>query len=123
MVVQPASRAMSICDHHLLIEVLKGAVLLDIIPCPLYGAIPSVFLSPFTGRRHQLRRHCAALGCPIVGDDLYHEAAFDPPGQSRLAAIQGASVQQQKQKHKPQPSVNQSAITLVLPAVAAYDFT
>jgi len=32
-------------------------------------------LRPETGRRHQLRMHCLALGCPIAGDGLY-----SPPG-------------------------------------------
>ncbi|VTU37320.1 Ribosomal large subunit pseudouridine synthase A [Variovorax sp. PBL-H6] len=30
-----------------------------------------LFLSPLTGRRHQLRVHCAALGLPIRHDTLY----------------------------------------------------
>lgn len=28
-------------------------------------------LSPITGRTHQLRVHCAAIGCPIIGDGKY----------------------------------------------------
>jgi tRNA pseudouridine32 synthase / 23S rRNA pseudouridine746 synthase len=35
------------------------------------GALARYRLSPRTGRRHQLRAHCAALGIPIVGDLIY----------------------------------------------------
>ena len=31
-------------------------------------------LRPLTGRSHQLRVHCAAMGHPILGDPLYGDA-------------------------------------------------
>jgi len=31
-------------------------------------------LEPVTGRTHQLRVHCAAMGWPIVGDSIYGAA-------------------------------------------------
>jgi len=31
-------------------------------------------LEPITGRTHQLRVHCAAMGWPVVGDDIYGNA-------------------------------------------------
>ncbi|HVI49673.1 MAG TPA: RNA pseudouridine synthase [Candidatus Sulfotelmatobacter sp.] len=36
-------------------------------------------LTPETGRTHQLRAHCAILGCPILGDRLYGPAGDRPP--------------------------------------------
>ena len=32
-------------------------------------------LEPHTGRLHQLRAHCAAIGHPILGDDIYGDDA------------------------------------------------
>ncbi len=37
-----------------------------------------------TGRKHQLRRHCAALGAPILGDGRY--GALRSPGQAAALA-------------------------------------
>lgn len=34
-------------------------------------------LEPLTGRTHQLRAHCAAMGWPILGDAIYGGAARD----------------------------------------------
>ncbi len=33
--------------------------------------VTRLLLEPLTGRSHQLRVHCASIGCPILGDDLY----------------------------------------------------
>ena len=33
---------------------------------------------PQTGRTHQVRVHCAALGCPILGDPVYAAATNEP---------------------------------------------
>jgi tRNA pseudouridine32 synthase/23S rRNA pseudouridine746 synthase len=37
-------------------------------------------LKPVTGRTHQLRVHCAAMGWPIRGDAIYGQAGRDGPG-------------------------------------------
>jgi 23S rRNA pseudouridine1911/1915/1917 synthase len=37
-----------------------------------------------TGRTHQLRVHCKALGCPILGDPIYGEADKRFPGASLM---------------------------------------
>lgn len=33
---------------------------------------------PKTGRTHQIRLHCLAMGCPVLGDRVYGEAAVVP---------------------------------------------
>jgi tRNA pseudouridine32 synthase/23S rRNA pseudouridine746 synthase len=39
-----------------------------------YDRITFLALEPLTGRTHQLRVHCAAMGWPIVGDTVYGSA-------------------------------------------------
>mmetsp|Transcript_86642 Transcript_86642/g.167871 ORF Transcript_86642/g.167871 Transcript_86642/m.167871 type:complete len:507 (-) Transcript_86642:124-1644(-) len=43
-----------------------------------FGWLTTLDLSPLTGRKHQLRRHCAeVLGCPILGDLRYGNSLPD----------------------------------------------
>lgn len=44
------------------------------------GWMTTLDLRLLTGRRHQLRRHCADLGFPICGDDLYVADTFEFAG-------------------------------------------
>ena len=43
-------------------------------PGPLTSPLTWLALTPVTGRTHQLRVHCAAMGWPIVGDNIYGTA-------------------------------------------------
>jgi tRNA pseudouridine32 synthase/23S rRNA pseudouridine746 synthase/23S rRNA pseudouridine1911/1915/1917 synthase len=44
-------------------------------------------LQPRTGRTHQLRVHCAALGCPVVGDPVYGSRTDEEPVQLYARSI------------------------------------
>jgi tRNA pseudouridine32 synthase / 23S rRNA pseudouridine746 synthase len=44
-------------------------------------------LRPRTGRTHQLRVHCAALGCPVIGDTAYGDPAARQPLQLHARSI------------------------------------
>lgn len=56
-----------------------------VTPSASFGALTTVHLWPETGRRHQLRKHMALHGHPILGDRRYRAA-----GGPRVAAGSGA---------------------------------
>lgn len=52
-------------------EAVTGYRALDHVRSLHSGWLTTVALHPRTGRTHQLRRHLAGLGHPVLGDDLY----------------------------------------------------
>ncbi|XP_053193894.1 RNA pseudouridylate synthase domain-containing protein 1 [Scomber japonicus] len=61
---------------------------LTVLEFGLYDGDPAtkVLLQPLTGRTHQLRVHCNAIGHPIVGDFTYSSGADDSPYRMMLHA-------------------------------------
>jgi tRNA pseudouridine32 synthase / 23S rRNA pseudouridine746 synthase len=47
--------------------------------CGAAGGRAWLELRPSTGRTHQLRVHCAELGCPVVGDPVYGNGGSGEP--------------------------------------------
>jgi tRNA pseudouridine32 synthase/23S rRNA pseudouridine746 synthase len=60
-------------DHFLRMREVPGEAnaetLIEVLV--VQGDVARYRLTPLTGRTHQLRVHCAALGMPIVGDRMY----------------------------------------------------
>ncbi|MBF0176397.1 MAG: RNA pseudouridine synthase [Magnetococcales bacterium] len=72
-----------------------------------FGALSWLELRPRSGRTHQIRVHCAHMGCPVVGDPLYG---------LRLAAGSGSPFLQLHARSITMPLyTNQKPINVVAP--------
>ncbi|MCS6778409.1 MAG: RluA family pseudouridine synthase [Geminicoccaceae bacterium] len=60
-----------------------------------------VALLPLTGRTHQLRAHCAALGAPILGDGKYGGKAAHPKGAPKGLMLHARELELPGPKGKP----------------------
>jgi 23S rRNA pseudouridine1911/1915/1917 synthase len=62
MAIVPAGKGREAVSEYRTLESFRGHTLLE--------------FHPQTGRTHQIRLHCAFLGCPIVGDSIYGKRNF-----------------------------------------------
>ncbi|KAL7554715.1 hypothetical protein ACHAWF_018238 [Thalassiosira exigua] len=64
--------------------------------------VTRVELEPVTGRTHQLRVHCSAIGHPIVGDSIYGHLGEGSAsgGLTSDGALNGASIDLQSEIHR-----------------------
>ncbi len=62
MAIVPESRGREAISEYKTVESFRSHTLLE--------------FHPLTGRTHQIRLHCAFLGCPIVGDEVYGRKKF-----------------------------------------------
>lgn len=62
------------------------------------GARSLLELRPRTGRTHQLRAHCAALGCALAGDTIYGPRAGQEKREPLLLHARAVSIPYEPQK-------------------------
>lgn len=78
---QPAVTKWTVMGRFISSSLPQAAVGADLVPgegashAHPEGNLTWLSLEPITGRTHQLRVHCAAMGFPIFGDDIYGNEA------------------------------------------------
>ncbi|MGI4954340.1 MAG: RluA family pseudouridine synthase [Janthinobacterium lividum] len=72
-------------------------------------------LSPVTGRTHQLRVHCVAIGTPIVGDRKYHEPDQNGAGNAIIEGLPEKLHLHARQLDLPHPAGGRLVVEAGLP--------
>jgi tRNA pseudouridine32 synthase/23S rRNA pseudouridine746 synthase/23S rRNA pseudouridine1911/1915/1917 synthase len=72
---------------HMVVDPAGQQAITEYRVCGATGGRAWLELRPRTGRTHQLRVHCAALGCPVVGDPVYGSSASVDPLQLYARSI------------------------------------
>ena len=72
-------------------------------------------LSPVTGRTHQLRVHCVAMGTPIVGDRKYHEPDQNGAGNAVIEGLPEKLHLHARQLDLPHPAGGRLVVEAGLP--------
>lgn len=77
------------------------------------GAISRLRVHLYTGRTHQIRAHLAALGHPILGDDVYGDRAFNR--QQKVRTLRLCSVHLQLDTQGKLPALDGKDFTVPAP--------
>ena len=77
------------------------------------GPVSRLRVQLFTGRTHQIRAHLAALGHPLLGDDLYGDRAFNRLQKARTLRLCAVSLRLDTQGRL--PALDQRTFTVPAP--------
>lgn len=114
----PISKARTADGERMVVDEAAGRPALTVYQCQGIHTDGTAWLilEPRTGRTHQLRVHCAALGCPILGDRKYGAASPSKAERRLHLHAQGLTIE-------PAPGRPPVTLTAPLPEHMAQRFT